>query len=146
MRTTHVGHALTSTLLAAAAMLLAAAPAGAAPTYGDDPAWVVSNYLDHRLYGTEVADYPYVCAQDREWSPAGIVLPNGAPFAAEQGTVLDIRSYDPASIRVYEARNHEYRVVTVAVAGYERTETRNFILGPIGAGSDNEGYCIGQLD
>jgi hypothetical protein len=145
MPSSRAEQALTSILLAAAALLLAAAPAGAAPTHGGDPAWVVSNYLDHRLYGTEVADYPYVCAQDREWSPGGIALPNGAPFAAEQDSVLDIRSYDAASIRVYEARNHDYRVVTVDVAGYERAETRTFILAPTSDVTGGESYCIGQL-
>ncbi|MFH5208009.1 hypothetical protein [Antrihabitans spumae] len=140
MPTSLAERTLAATLLTAASLLLAGGPAAAEPARGTDPGWVVSNYLDHRLYGAAVADYPYVCAPDREWSPTGVVEHDGPPFAHEQDLVLDIRSYDPSSIHFYQARNQNYFVVVVDVSGYERTESRSFVLAP-----GTEGYCIGQL-
>lgn len=126
--------------IAAAASLLAPGPAGAAPVKGDDPAWVVTNYLDHRLFQSAVPDYPYVCATGIDWSPAGVTVPGGPPLPLAGNVVLDIRSYAPATIKVSEARNHTYRVVSVGTAGYERAETRNFILAP-----SPGGFCIGDI-
>lgn len=126
--------------IAAALCAVGGVTANAEQSPGSDPTWVVANYLDNRLYGAAVADYPFVCSADREWSPAGVATTDGPPFAAEQDTVLDIRTYEPESLQVVPARNAEYRIVSVAVAGYERAETRNFLLAP-----QDGGYCIGEV-
>ncbi|MBJ8348406.1 hypothetical protein [Antrihabitans sp. YC2-6] len=127
---------------AAAAAIVGAAPAGAEPNAGSDPAWVVTTYLDYRLNQSPlVPDYPYVCAAGSEWSPAGMTVPGGPPLALQPDAVLDIRTYDPSSVQVFESRDRRYHVVTVDVAGYERAETRYFLLGP-----SAEGFCIGEIN
>ena len=111
-----------------------------AETAGTDPVWVVSNYLDQRIYGKTVPDYFYVCGGNSVWAPAGIDDGTPPPFANEQDGVIDIRSYDPSTFEVAPARDQRYRLVTVDTAGYERTEQRTFILGP-----QEGGFCIGEL-
>lgn len=117
-------------------------PAGATTqgNPGADPAWVVTSYLDNRLDGKAVPDYPYVCAEDAPWTPAGLDNGSPPPFAAEQDRFLDIQSYNRASVEVHVARDPRYRAVTLSVRGYERQEERTFLLGPQGGG-----FCIGEL-
>ena len=107
---------------------------------GADPVWVGTNYLDQRLYGKPVPDYFYVCGGNTVWAPAGIDDSTPPPFANEQDGVLDIRSYDPETFEVTDAKDPRYKVVQVNTQGFERAERRTFILGP-----QEGGFCIGQL-
>lgn len=115
----------------------AASSAAATPVRGDDAAWVVSQYLQGRLHGTEIPTYPYVCPADVMWTLSNTASTE-PPFHSQQNDFLDIRNFNPNTIRTMTADG--YAFVDVDVQGYERSEARTFELA-----STQQGYCIGNL-
>ena len=119
----------------------AASNASAEPVYGDNAAWVVSQYLQGRLYGTDIPDYPYVCPADLTWKLSDTASTE-PPFYSKQHDFLDIRTFNPNTIRTMTGHGSPagYAFVNVDVDGYERSEVRTFELA-----STQQGYCIGNL-
>lgn len=107
---------------------------------GNDPIWVVTQFLNQRVNKQTVPTYPYVCPTGRPWSPAGVDS-DEVPLSESQSLIFDIVSFDPKSMRAEPARNPAYRVVTVRVKGREREEDRNFLLGPL----TDLGFCVGDV-
>lgn len=133
---------LAAAIPAAASILCAAASnASAEPVHGDNAAWVVSKYLQGRLYGTPIPEYPYVCPADLTWKLSDTASTE-PPFYSKQHDFLDIRTFDPSTIRTMYAHGSlsGYAFVNVDVDGYERSEARTFELA-----STQQGYCIGNL-
>ena len=107
---------------------------------GNDPIWVVTQFLNQRVNKLTVPTYPYVCPTGRPWSPAGVDS-DEVPLSESQSLIFDIVSFDPNSMRVEQARNPAYRVVTVHVKGRGHEEDRNFLLGPL----TDLGFCVGDV-
>lgn len=126
---------LVTSFVAGLAVLGAGSAAATSTPLSHDPAGIVQYSLDHR----DSTDY--TCPATMVWNAPGSrsVEP---PFVHKQHQAIDIRSYDPASFRVRDAGGEfpGYVYVDVDVRGYERAETRTFVLGPTA-----DGYCIGDL-
>jgi hypothetical protein len=134
-------HFVAAAVTAVLILFTAASSASATPVQGDNPAWVVSQYLQGRLHGAEVPAYPYVCPADVMWKLSNTASTE-PPFFSKQNDFLDIKTFNPDTIRTMVERGElsGYAFVNVDVQGYERSEARTFELA-----STQQGYCIGNL-